>query len=478
MMLANLGIGRVEHLNAEHTMLRKYSRRCLTERTVEWLRQNRVPASIFGYEQSSQAHPSHSKDTSLRGTNPCDTVKATQEPTTTTAASPAPVTAADGIATPLLGPTSTRPLPSPFPGPVIAPAQPSPVAAIVGAAPHEDEVETIWNAVVPGILLTRKDARAKMREVLKSANISAVVKDAKITHTRYYLFDAQCLQCEGADRPVTYRGTYYCVSLGVPAKTFVKTSKGNHSHAPDAASDSARLLLPLPERAAQEYLLTPPPLTTKGLLNYLDSKGFAKATLPPKEKLQRRLQNHKTKEISKSSGPPRQVIVERSLEHWPEQMPAGVAELYLLNTPPRVCEASRVCIPFSCRGMVAAMMRQQCTKGVLLVDVKQSCLAHGWGIITACLMTKDKLRKTSLGYRDGKKIQGTAFTSHGEPTLQAILNTESTENVVQFLETLKHLWAEMMPQHPLWKTGWCKCTRTTTLLWKRHGDSACPGHDP
>ena len=95
--------------------------------------------------------------------------------------------------------------------------------------------------------------------------------------------------------------------------------------------------------------------------------------------------------------------------------------------------------------MVQAMDRLSADSGAMCIDVKQSCLAHNWGIITAAFVVKDKLRNTNFTRVAGKRVQGTAYTSHAEPVLQAIVNVESTDNVIQFLNTLKRLWSKYCP---------------------------------
>jgi hypothetical protein len=76
---------------------------------------------------------------------------------------------------------------------------------------------------------------------------------------------------------------------------------------------------------------------------------------------------------------------------------------------------------------------------VVFVDTKQSCMAHGWGVITASIAVRGKLRYTTLGRSEGRRVQAGDYTSHAAPVLQAIINVENTDNILQFFDTLKRL---------------------------------------
>ena len=138
----------------------------------------------------------------------------------------------------------------------------------------------------------------------------------------------------------------------------------------------------------------------------------------------------------------------RNLHDWPEQEPDAPAELFLINDPPRTMTEDRVCLPCASRGMCDVLRWFADSSVDMFVDAKQSCMAHGWGVITASIAVRDQLRYTTLGRSEGRRIQARAYTSHAEPVLQAIINVENTENISQFFETLKRLWARVVPQRP------------------------------
>ena len=81
----------------------------------------------------------------------------------------------------------------------------------------------------------------------------------------------------------------------------------------------------------------------------------------------------------------------------------------------------------------------------ICVDAKQSCMAHGWGVLAASFIVRDKLRNTSLARVEGRRVQGLAFTSHAAPVLQAVTRVESKENLAQFFLTLQRLWSTVCP---------------------------------
>ena len=297
-------------------------------------------------------------------------------------------------------------------------------------------------------MLTRKEARQAVRDELAAHNVSALVKDVKpISHNNYFRFSASCLQCTPQKSAVSYEATYYIRTLGASAGTLAMTSKGLHAHRDNASSDSGKIFLPQHEVLSKEYLKQEGRNNIKGLNTFLEARGVPADTLPTNAQLSQWLKN-RTRGLHEPSAPlepPRQMVVERSLQNWPTDMPDNHSDLFIVNDPPFKCDKNRVCIAFASRGMVQAMDRLSADSGAMCIDVKQSCLAHNWGIITAAFVVKDKLRNTNFTRVAGKRIQGTAYTSHAEPVLQAIVNVESTDNVIQFLNTLKRLWSKYCP---------------------------------
>lgn len=140
--------------------------------------------------------------------------------------------------------------------------------------------------------------------------------------------------------------------------------------------------------------------------------------------------------------------MKRSMEQWSLTETSDTVELFIVNDPPRVIHEDRVCVAFSCKGMMDVMRRYADSEIALSIDAKHSCMAHGWGVLTASFLVRDQLRNTSLAKIGGKRIQGKAFTSHAAPVLQAIIQVENIENIHQFFITLKRLWAIVCPRRP------------------------------
>ena len=310
---------------------------------------------------------------------------------------------------------------------------------------------TLSSEVVPGIFLDRAGCRKYMRDKLQEYGHLAAVSDVKPQkHDRYCLFTGMCLRCKDANHAVAFKGTYYRQDVGVSAKMFVITESGAHEHDELNSADWGRVFEPNVEKLAQEYVATTANRSLKGLQNYLVTHGVEVARLPPNARMSRWLLNHKPKNASAAdtSTPPMAELLKRSLEEWPDAETQKAAELFLINDPPRMHDRSRVCVPFACKGMLDSMRRYADTEIALTVDAKQSCMAHGWGVITASIIVKDKLRYTTLGRIQGRRVQGQAFTSHAAPSCQAVINVENHENVHQFFETLKRLWSVACPGRP------------------------------
>jgi len=219
--------------------------------------------------------------------------------------------------------------------------------------------------------------------------------------------------------------------------------------------------MPLHVNIAREYMQQPGKKNRKGLKAAFQAQNVAATALPTDNQLSQWLKNHRRSASADElpAGPPRQMEMERSLEEWPTEMPEDLEELYLVTDPPYKCDKHSVCIAFSSRGMINAMKRLAGKCGVLFMDAKQGCTQDNWGVITGALSVKDGLRNTSFAKVEGRKVQGTAYTSHAQPGLQALIEVEKTENIVQFLMTLQRLWAKHCPDKPPLET-WVKEVHT------------------
>ena len=87
------------------------------------------------------------------------------------------------------------------------------------------------------------------------------------------------------------------------------------------------------------------------------------------------------------------------------------------------------------------------------VDAKQSCAAHGWSILTASFLVRDKFRRASFRGGHHKRIQGLALTSHCLPVLQATVHLDNHEKNTIFCDAaLDGLTSQI---------AWWECTKIT-----------------
>ena len=162
--------------------------------------------------------------------------------------------------------------------------------------------------------------------------------------------------------------------------------------------------------------------TTKEVLNHLLARKFRETDLPPIPKITGWLKNAKTslkreQPLNISSVGPMAVEVQmRSLQTWIEQEAKHGHTLVVAKIPAPVLQ-NRMCVVFNCQDMDDMIGRYEQPELAWLVDVKQVCMAHGYGVATLSVLGKDKLRNTTLGRFQGKKVQCLAHTSHANPWL-------------------------------------------------------------
>ena len=86
------------------------------------------------------------------------------------------------------------------------------------------------------------------------------------------------------------------------------------------------------------------------------------------------------------------------------------------------------------------------------VDVKQGTVPGSGGVATITLQAKDTLRNTTFQKQQmagASRVQGRAYTTHGDPLLQALVNTEGTDNFVDIFQCLETLHDGIVKQRPL-----------------------------
>ena len=117
------------------------------------------------------------------------------------------------------------------------------------------------------------------------------------------------------------------------------------------------------------------------------------------------------------------------MNKWP-QLP--VHQLIVL--PGAVVEADRVCIIFTCPGMVSRGSGATNKAVKLAVDGKQKVLSNDYTIVTVSFLVPNE---TVAARRDAKKraVRIKAHTCSQEPFVQALVSTEREENLTQIFET-------------------------------------------
>ena len=207
------------------------------------------------------------------------------------------------------------------------------------------------------------------------------------------------------------------------------------------------------EELACGYLSSTPPFRAKGLRNWFLSNDITEEDIPVTRKLTKWIDNHRGRVAKQVQQHPHAEVLKRTLAEWPETVPAGLSDIFLPNDPPRVFEEKRVSIPFACKGMLNVLTRFADEDIAIAVDMKHKCMAHGWSVLTLSFLVKDKLRNTKIMGRGGRRVQARLLTSHAVPVLQAILNIEKTENIVQTCETLERLWEHVHPDEAKLSSG-------------------------
>ena len=146
--------------------------------------------------------------------------------------------------------------------------------------------------------------------------------------------------------------------------------------------------------------------------------------------------------------------VRQQIRDWPQPFELGVDKLALLPTglgvEAQLVTPNGACIVFASDGLLNTMKRFQHPRMHCAVDAKMQLLARERSVVTFQLLTDGNRRNTSFHrtshQHEGqtrvprKKIQGKAFTTQGKPTIQAILDEESTANQEDQSKALRCTW--------------------------------------
>ena len=123
----------------------------------------------------------------------------------------------------------------------------------------------------------------------------------------------------------------------------------------------------------------------------------------------------------------------------PMDLSAGdLSQLLVLKSPNGVVvEEGRVYVPLSCPGMLLRLKDAAKHRIRLVVDMKMAAIANNYGVVTLCLAARS-LRpfNTSAAMIAGRRQQYKAHTSNAQPVMQAIVSSESEENLTAIFEDL------------------------------------------
>jgi len=448
-LLFDVGVGRLMQDTSGETYLHKFRRDSLSQPALTWLQEQRVPGYLFGIapkglsrdREAPAAVPMRIGD--FQGALSPQLFKGdgrADPGDSKTFGAPLPATAADG---------------SVEVASAAAEAADGNVEVGTAAASKATPVKTLCSEVVDGILLTQQACRERLRKHLRELNEMAEVRDVKpLSHNKYFLVRGTCLGDSSGACPVVWIGTYYRRFHGSPAKTWTVRQEGLHVHG-SAEQGSGRVFWPAHEAAAQNYVKTHPKTSTMELLSHLRTEAVIDVDkLPDNKMVSAWLKNTKTRmkrqKCGEKSLPGSAMAVEvqaRSLDEWLSREPASRHSLVIEKVPAPILRSS-LCIVFGCHGMAETMQRYQSNRVVCAVDVKQQCMRYGHGVATLSLIGKDRLRNTHIPSYNGMRIQGRAFTSHGNPILQAAVSSEAHENMEQLFLTAERVWARVNPGRP------------------------------
>ncbi len=295
------------------------------------------------------------------------------------------------------------------------------------------------------MLLDRVAVSRLLRDLIRNLDYRCRVEPVYgLRHDKWFLVNGKCLCSEEPKCPVIWRGQYYRRKVGHPAKTWIVRQEGEHP--PDSVrgeNASGAVCSPMQLAIARRYVAGKPPHTIAGLVGALQEELGMSARLPPRPRMRKWLDNNKPARPQKPL-PPRRINVDVSLAAWHARVPEGLADLVVPVAPPM--DAKRVCIPLTCAGMRKVFSRFDGEEICLLVDRKMKVLRDDYGMASASVLLKDKLRNTTIGKTaTGQRVQALALASHADICGLAALNDESTDNWVAFFRWLEEEWRIARP---------------------------------
>ncbi len=325
------------------------------------------------------------------------------------------------------------------------PVSTDPVAA-PSAEPERPEVGTLvaleWATITveqtPLPLLEHKDVLHLLHGRVEWGQHRVEIK-RRVRSKGNSFYDVACL--DTVDCTKRWRAFYITERTDVlPPGTLHIQSQGEHTH---SAERGTTKLFSAAQLAVAEGFVQAGGSDLRGLQLAFNRAKFAEASLPTSKQLSNWLKRAKNKtKLATGRQAHLVAVVEMELASVPRSMPDDTTTLFLLETP--ILSDTEACILFSCRGMVEQLHRYSDEVLCCTVDTKMKVAHHGYGVATFGILTKDKLRKTSLAGPTGR-TQALAPTSHALPIAQAIIHQETDMNYQRLFRKVDELWQASKP---------------------------------
>ena len=310
-------------------------------------------------------------------------------------------------------------------------------------------------------LWTEQEHVQKLRSYLHSQNDDVTVKTAHPqADIRVFRATAKCKGTKALACPVQWDSLFYKRRVhSIEPGTWVVTRRYLHNHTRSEPKNSGKALAPQQSLAAQKYISDMLSSGSKPCL-----RSFREAVLlassDPLPENDRVLSNFMHRELKKQRSAQQQDMCDDSarasfcsvkerttLDAWLVSEPSNPHALQVKRVPAPSLE-THMCVLFSCDAMEAQLSRFESVEMALSTDVKQKEMTYKEGVCDLNLLTKDRLRTTTFGKHDGKKVQGRAFTTHAVPILNGAFNVEGTEHFVALFRCFKIVHNLRCPDKP------------------------------
>ena len=224
--------------------------------------------------------------------------------------------------------------------------------------------------------------------------------------------------------------------------------RGQHDR--KALAQGGRLLSAEVQDVVNDHVDSGAPITSRSLREALRRAGleFSCDSSQLHSPVKRLRQKHGT--VSSTKPVPIEAFLDE-VKSWQADVPedlesAGdLSQLLVLKSPNGVVvEEGRVYVPLSCAGMLLRLKDAAKHRIRLIVDMKMGAIANNYGVVTLCLAARSlPPSNTNAAMIAGKRQQYKAHTSNAQPIMQAIVNSESEENLTAVFEDLCWLCKEI-----------------------------------